>query len=432
MTIQPPVHTDQHAASYYAATANRETNYPRLDDQLKADVCIIGGGFSGVSTALEMSERGYSVILLEARKIGWGASGRNGGQLIRGIGEETEQFRHQIGEQGVNAITQMGFEAVQLVRDRIEKYDIQCDLKMGYLDAAIKPKHIKAIREDYEFLQQNNYSHAIKLIEQDELPQYVGSQRYIGGMTDMGSGHLHPLNLCLGETAIAESLGARMFEYSPVVKIEKGPRPTVKTRQGSVTCDFLVLAGNAYMGNLEPKIGGKVLPAGSYILATEPLSDEVWRQLIPQDMAICDVSVALDYFRLSADKRLLFGGMCNYSGRDPKSITASLRPKMLRVFPQLEEARIDFHWGGMIGIGANRMPQIGRLTPNIYYAQAYSGHGVNATHMAGRVLAEAMTEQSERFDVFNGIKHMTFPGGQHFRSPLLALGMLWHQLKEAV
>ncbi len=368
--------------------------------------------------------------MLEGRKIGWGASGRNGGQLIRGIGEEPEQFKHQIGEEGVRAIRQMGYDAVDLVRARIEKYNIQCDLKMGYMDAAIKPKHMKGIYEDYEELQQDNYHHELKLVEQREVSDYVGSNRYIGGLVDMGSGHLHPLNLCLAEAQIATDLGTRIFERSSVLNIEKSDKPKVKTEHGSVTCDYLVLAGNAYMGNLEPKIGGKVLPAGSYILGTEPLPEPVWKKLIPQDMAICDVSVALDYFRLSADKRLLFGGMCTYSGRDPKNITAAMRPKMLKVFPQLQDTKIEFEWGGMLGVGANRMPQIGRIAPNIYYAQAYSGHGVNATHMAGRVLAEAISGQAERFDTFNAIRHMTFPGGQHFRSPLLALGMLWHQLKE--
>ena len=430
--IKTPVHSEQHADSYYAATANWHTSYPKLEERFTVDVCVIGGGFSGVSTALELSERGYKVALLEARKIGWGASGRNGGQLIRGIGEEPEQFRQQIGEQGVAAIHQMGFDAVELVRQRIKKYDIQCDLKMGYMDVAIKPKHLTSIRSEYDLLKKYHYPHELTWVEQSDMQAFVGSQRYIGGLVDKGSGHLHPLNLCLAEARIAEQLGTRIFEYSPVVKINKGNKPEVITEHGAVHADFLVLAGNAYMGGLVPEIGGKVLPAGSYILGTEPLPEPLWQSLIPKDMAICDASVTLDYFRLSADKRLLFGGMCNYSGRDPKSITAALRPKMLRVFPQLKNTSIEFEWGGMIGIGANRMPQVGRITPNIYYAQAYSGHGVNATHMAGRVLADAITGQSERFDVFNGIKHITFPGGQYFRSPLLALGMLWYRMKEAV
>lgn len=432
MKLKAPVHTDAHADSYYAASRNVETEYPVLEGSLSVDVCVVGGGFSGVATALELAERGFRVAVLEARKIGWGATGRNGGQLIRGIGEEPGQFRNQVGTDGVEAIHQMGFEAVELVCERVRKYGIQCDLKMGYVDAAIKPKQMAGITEDYESLKTRHYPHELRLLSQDDIKQYVNTDRYIGGMLDLGSGHLHPLNLCLGEARVAEGLGVQFFEHSPVVKIHEGNLPGVETAKGSVTCQFLVLAGNAYLGNLEPEIGGKVLPAGSYIIATEKLEERVWQNLIPQDTAICDVSLALDYFRLSADKRLLFGGMCNYSGRDPKDIVASLRPKMLQVFPQLESTAIDYQWGGMIGIGANRMPQIGRLGSNIYFAQAYSGHGVNATHMAGRVLAEAISGQAERFDVFANIRHMTFPGGRYFRSPLLALGMLWYRLKEVV
>jgi len=432
MKLKAPVHTAAHADSYYAATKNMATDYPQLTENQTVDVCIVGGGFTGVATALELAERGYCVAVVEARKIGWGASGRNGGQLIRGMGQTPERFASQIGQEGVAAIHQMGIEAVELVRERVRQYDIQCDLRMGYVDVAIKSGQMTAITDDYVALKQRRYPHQLQLLYEKDLKQYVNSERYIGGMVDMGSGHLHPLNLCLGEAKAAQQLGVWFFEQSPVVNIIQNPRPQVLTDKGSVTCQFVVLAGNAYLGNLEPKIGKKVLPAGSYMIATERLGYSLWQTLIPKDSAICDVSIALDYFRLSADKRLLFGGMCNYSGRDPKSIVASLRPKMLRVFPQLADVAIDYQWGGMIGIGANRMPQIGRLGAAVYYAQAYSGHGVNASHMAGRVLAEAICQQSERIDTFARIRHTTFPGGRHLRSPLLALGMLWYRLKETV
>ena len=432
MKLKAPVHTAAHADSYYAATKNIITDYPQLTDNKTVDVCIVGGGFTGVATALELAERGYRVAVVEARRIGWGATGRNGGQLIRGIGDRPEQFVNQIGQEGVAAIYQMGFEAVDLIRERVDQYDIQCDLKMGYVDAAIKPQQLEKILDEFVQLKQRNYPHQLQLLYEKDLRQYVNSERYIGGMVDMGSGHLHPLNLCLGEALAAQQLGVQFFEQSPVVNIIKRKLPYVITDKGSVTCQFLVLAGNAYLGNLEPQIGKKILPAGSYMIGTEKLEKSLWQSLLPEDSAICDVSLALDYFRLSADKRLLFGGMCNYLGRDPANIIASLRPKMLRVFPQLVDTAIDYQWGGMIGIGANRMPQIGRLASNVYYAQAYSGHGVNASHMAGRILAEAISHQSERIDAFAGIRHMTFPGGRYLRSPLLALGMLWHRLKEAV
>jgi glycine/D-amino acid oxidase-like deaminating enzyme len=243
------------------------------------------------------------------------------------------------------------------------------------------------------------------------------------------------LNLALGEAAAAQQLGVKLLEHSAVTRIDYGPEIKVHTAQGSVRAKTLVLGCNAYLNELNPELSGKVLPAGSYIIATEPLSEELAHALLPQNMAVCDQRVALDYYRLSADRRLLFGGACHYSGRDPKDIAAYMRPKMLDVFPQLAGVKIDYQWGGMIGIGANRLPQIGRLKdqPNVYYAQAYSGHGVNATHLAGKLLAEAISgQQSGGFDLFAKVPHITFPGGKHLRSPLLALGMLWHRLKELV
>ncbi|CAM3836534.1 NAD(P)/FAD-dependent oxidoreductase [Parendozoicomonas haliclonae] len=427
-----PIHSDQHAASWYAATANRETNHPALEGEVTVDVCIIGAGFTGVATALELAERGYSVVVLEARKIGWGATGRNGGQLIRGIGHGADQFRNVIGQDGVDAIDQMGFEAVRLVRDRVAEHNIDCDLKMGYCDAAKRKKHLVELREDYEWLQQVGYGEETRLIDQDEIRSIVNTDAYLGGMVDMGSGHLHPLNLCLGEAELAEKLGVRFYEHSPVVRVQKGAEPVVYTAKGQVKAGRVVLAGNAYIDDLEPKLAGKVLPAGSYIITTEPLSEELCNSVLPQDFAVCDMDVALDYYRMTADNRLLFGGRCNYSARHPSDITESMRPKMLKLFPQLKDTAIDYEWGGMLGIGANRMPQIGLLEDNIYYAQAYSGHGVNATHMAARILAEAIHGDAGRLNIFNRIPHMTFPGGKHFRSPLLALGMLWHRLKEVI
>ena len=260
----------------------------------------------------------------------------------------------------------------------------------------------------------------------------IGSEKYLGGLTDSASGHLHPLNFCKGEAQAASSLGVKIFEHSKVTQIIPGDTITVKTTHGQVNAKKIILAGNAYIGNLAPKklpnIANKVLPAGSYIIATAPLSKPMYEKLLPGNHAVCDMKVDLDYFRLSADKRLLFGGMCNYSGREPKDIKAALYPKMLKVFPELEGIKIDHQWGGMIGIGANRLPQIGRLAENIYYAQAYSGHGVNITHMAGKLLGEAIHGDSDRIKYFEQIKHFAFPGGKHLRSPLLALGMMYHKM----
>lgn len=431
--VQQPAPNHRHTASYYAASSLPQPDHPVLAGQVQADVCVVGGGFSGLNTAIELAERGFSVVLLEARKIGWGASGRNGGQLIRGVGHGLDQFANVIGEDGVRQMKLMGLEAVEIVRRRVERFQIACDLTWGYCDLANKARDLEGFAEDAEELRSLGYRHATRLLQAHEMHSVVGSERYVGGLIDMGSGHLHPLNLALGEALAAQRLGVKLFERSTVTRIEYGPEVNVHTAQGSVRAKTLVLGCNAYLNHLNPELGGKVLPAGSYIIATEPLSEAQAHALLPQNMAACDQRVALDYYRLSADRRLLFGGACHYSGRDPQDIAAYMRPKMLDVFPQLAGVKIDYQWGGMIGIGANRLPQIGRLKdqPNVYYAQAYSGHGVNATHLAGQLLAEAISgQQGGGFDLFAKVPHITFPGGRYLRSPLLALGMLWHRLKE--
>ena len=431
--MSAPVQRSQHTASYYAASSLPQPDHPVLQGDVVADVCVVGGGFSGLNTALELAERGMSVVLLEAHKIGWGASGRNGGQLIRGVGHGLDQFEGVIGKDGVRQMKLMGLEAVEIVRQRVERFNIACDLTWGYCDLANKPRDLEGFAEEAQELRDLGYRHETRLLQANEVHTVVGSDRYVGGFIDMGSGHLHPLNLALGEAAAAAQLGAKLFEHSAVTRIDYGPEVRVHTAQGSVRAKTLVLGCNAYLQGLNPHLSGKVLPAGSYIIATEPLTEAQAHALLPQNMAVCDQRVALDYYRLSADRRLLFGGACHYSGRDPQDIGAYMRPKMLDVFPHLKDVKIDYQWGGMIGIGANRLPQIGRLPdqPNVYYAQAYSGHGVNATHLAGKLLAEAISGQhSTGFDLFNQVPHITFPGGKYLRSPLLALGMLWHRLKE--
>jgi gamma-glutamylputrescine oxidase len=422
------------ARSWYLASSHPRIACQALEGEQRVDVCIVGGGYTGINTAIELAERGLSVILLEASQLGWGASGRNGGQLIRGVGHDLDRFTPILGQQGVRDLKLMGIEAVQLVRQRIERFEIDCDLTWGYCDLANKPRHMDDFEAAREELASLGYPHEMRLLSREALGSVVASDRYVGGMTDMGSGHLHPLNLLLGEAEAAQRLGARLYEHSQVTRIEQGERVRVHTAQGVVEAGTLVLACNAYLRDLHPQLSGKVLPAGSYVIATEPLGEARARQLIPQNMALCDQRVDLDYYRLTADHRLLFGGACHYSGRDPADIAAYMRPKMLRVFPQLADVRVAFEWGGMIGIGANRLPQIGRLPdqPNVYYAQAYAGHGINATHLAARLLGEAISGQLSRgFDLFQQVPHMTFPGGRHFRSPLLALGMLWTKLKDA-
>ncbi|QCY12501.1 FAD-binding oxidoreductase [Pseudomonas sp. MPC6] len=425
---------NQHAQSYYAATANSLAPYPTLDQDLVADVCVIGGGFTGVNTAIELAQRGLSVIVLEARRIGWGASGRNGGQLIRGVGHDVSGFARHVGAEGVRYLERAGIESVELVGNRIREHKIDCDLRWGFCELANTKAQFAAFKAEQQSLAESGYAHQTRLVGPEQIrQQVVDSGVYAGGLVDMGSGHLHPLNLVLGEARLAHSLGVQIFEQSPVLALIHGSTVQVRCAAGTVRAGTLVLACNAHLEELEPKLSGKVLPAGSYIIATEPLAPEVAARLIPQNLALCDQKVGLDYYRLSADRRLLFGGACHYSGRDPVDIAAYMRPQMLKVFPQLSDVRIDYQWGGKIGITANRFPQVGRLRqhPNVFYAQGYSGHGLNVTHWCARLLAEAIhAGHSQGFDVFSAVPHMTFPGGPMLRSPLLALGMFWYRLRE--
>ncbi|MBD9611388.1 FAD-binding oxidoreductase [Pseudomonas sp. PDM02] len=426
----------EHARSYYAASAHTLTPFPALEEDLVADVCVIGGGFTGVNTAIELAQRGLSVILLEARRIGWGASGRNGGQLIRGIGHDVSGFARHIGVEGVRYLERAGTESVELVGKRIREHGIDCDLRWGFCELANTKAQFAAFKAEQEGLVESGYAHETRLVGPEQIREHVvNSGVYAGGLVDMGSGHLHPLNLVLGEARLARSLGVQIFEQSPVLELIHGNTVQVRCAGGTVRAGSLVLACNAHLDELEPKLSGKVLPAGSYIIATEPLAPDVATQLIPQNLALCDQKVGLDYYRLSADRRLLFGGACHYSGRDPADIAAYMRPQMLKVFPQLADVRIDYQWGGKIGITANRFPQVGRLSqhPNVFYAQGYSGHGLNVTHWCAKLLGEAIhAGHSQGFDVFSAVPHMTFPGGPKLRSPLLALGMFWYRLREVL
>ena len=425
--------SQDHARSYYLASANAMPERPALAEDLSADVCVIGGGFTGVNTAIELAQRGLSVILLEARRIGWGASGRNGGQLIRGIGHDVSGFARHVGEEGVRYLQRAGIDSVALVGERIREHSIDCDLRWGFCELANTPAQFAAFKGEQQSLGALGYKPETRLVAAQDMAQVVGSERYAGGLVDMGSGHLHPLNLVLGEARVAEALGVRIFEQSPALQLSHGDTVQVRCASGTVRAASLVLACNAHLEELEPRLSGKVLPAGSYIIATEPLPAALADELIPQNLALCDQKVGLDYYRLSADRRLLFGGACHYSGRDPVDIAAYMRPKMLKVFPQLATTAIEFQWGGKIGITANRFPQVGRLQqyPNVFYAQGYSGHGLNVTHWCARLLAEAIhAGHSQGLETFSRVPHMTFPGGKALRSPLLALGMLWYRLRE--
>ena len=417
-----------HTCSYYAATANHNTEYPSLVGEQHADVCVIGAGFTGISTALHLAERGYNVHVVEASKVAWGASGRNGGQMIGGIsGEETMAAAH--GADAQEMLWEMRWAGHEIIRERVARYGIDCDLKAGYLDVAIKTRHLAALRAEFDKLQQHDFPHEFRLLSAGETAELIGTDAYIGALLNMGNGHLHPLNLCIGEARAAAENGATIYEGSPVLSIEKGARSRVVTKHGSVSADWVVVAGNAYH-SLLPELRGILFPVNSFITATEPLSDAIVQQINPRDLAVCDPNFVLEYFRLSADKRLLFGGRINYFGADPAFIIKNHRPRMLKIYPQLNDTKIDYAWGGSIGVPLNRVPQFGRVAPNILFAQGFSGHGVNVTHLAGQILAEAIAGTCERFDVFAKIKPVRVPGAHRLRKPMVALGVLYYQLRD--
>lgn len=418
---------EEHTSSYYAASLNQATDFPRLKGDLRADVCVIGAGFTGISTALALAERSYNVCVLEANRIGWGASGRNGGQLIAGISGEQKLL--DANPDLADLIWDMRWRGHEIIRERIERYEIDCDLKYGYVDVAIKPRHVLDFQEAEQRLARRNVPFEHRLLSRTETRDALGTDVYIGALQIMGNGHLHPLNLCIGEAQAAASLGAQLFEQSAAMRIDHGDAVRVSTAEGSVTADYVVVAGNAYQ-SVNKSIRARFFRVRSYIIATEPLSEEQLDTINPHDLAVCDPNFVLEYFRLSADKRLLFGGRCNYFGEDPKVIASQLKPRMLKIYPQLRDIGIDYAWGGTIAVPVNRVPQLGRIAPNVFYANAYSGHGVNVTHLAGEILSDTIGGTAERFDVFSRLRSTRIPGVNQFGNALVSLGMIYYGLKD--
>lgn len=426
MSMDAFAHTD----SYYAATARGATELPALDGELRCDICVIGGGFTGVSAALHLAERGYDVVLLEANRIGWGASGRNGGQINSGLSKRQDFVEKLVGIEAARRLWALCEEAKSIVRARIERHRIPCELKSGGLNAGCKPadassnaRYAEKLRNEYDYEQ-------IRAVSREEMAEMLGTDIYHGGSLDTGAGHLHPLNYVLGLARAALEAGARIFEGSTVNAYERASPCKVRTARGAVVADFVVLACNAYLQSLEPRVAGRIMPINNFILATEPLGDERARSLIRDDVAVSDSKFIVNYYRLSGDKRLLFGGGENYTRRFPNDIKSFVRKHMLRVYPQLEDARIDYGWGGTLAITMKRTPDFGRLEPNIFFAHGYSGQGVALTSLAGKLIAEAVAGTAERFDVFARIPTPTFPGGTWLRWPGLVAGMFYYGLRD--
>jgi gamma-glutamylputrescine oxidase len=419
-----------HVQSYYAASANPAPARPPLDGEVTADVCVVGGGIAGCSTALHLAERGYRVVLLEGRRVAWGASGRSGGQAIFGYAAGQDKLAAQVGRDAARRMFDVSVEALDLLRERVERHTIDCDLHWGQIHVAIKPRHETELKAWRDELAADYGYDSLRWLERGELRSLLATERYTGGLYDTRSGHLHPLNYTLGLASAAESAGVAIHEGSQVVGIGHGDPATVRTAAGSVRAKYVALCCNAYVDDLSPKLRARIMPVGTYIVATEPLGRDRIEGLIRENVAVTDVNWVLDYFRRSADDRLLFGGRVSYSGLDPLNTRGATRARMLKVFPQLADVEIEYAWGGYVDITMSRAPDFGRLAPNVYYLQGFSGHGIALTGMAGRLVAEAIAGQAERFDLFTRLQHRDFPGGRLFRTPALVLAMLWFRLKD--
>lgn len=417
------------ANSYYAATANPAPQRPPLDGDLAVDVAIVGGGFTGLSAALELARRGYRVALFEARRIGWGASGRNGGQLNTGYRIGPAALVEKFGEAEAKRLWDIAEEAKHLILDRVREHAIQCDLKRGSLYAAVKDADLPEIEEDTEVERRVfGYCHGMPL-DRRQIAERLGTTLYRGGRADPDGAHLHPLNYALGLARAAEAAGATLYEASRVTRVDPAGHG-VTTERGQVTARHVLLCCNGYLDGLMAPLAAKILPISNYIIATEPLGEAAARALIRDDVAVCDSKFVVSYYRLSADHRLLFGGGEVYSRRDPRDIKAFVRPYMLKVYPQLAGARIDYGWGGRLAITMNRLPHLGRFGPDLFFAQGYSGQGVALTGIAGKLMADAIAGTAERFDVLARLPHRSFPGGRLLRHPAQILGMLFYSLRD--
>ena len=423
------------ARSYYAASAATSatlalgTREP-LRGELRADVAVLGGGVAGCSAALHLAKRGYRVALLEAREVGYGASGRSGGQIIFGLAANQQSLAAQVGREQARRLFDLSIEALDVTRSLIREHSIDCDYRPNHVHVATKPRHMRELGEWARELTEDYGYTSPRLVNRDELQLHVRSRRYLGGLVDPNSGHLHPLKFTQGVARAAETAGAKIYENSQVLRYENGAEVAVHTAQGTVRAAHLVLCGNAYIGAVAPALARRILGVGTYIIATEPLGEDRARALLPSNAAIADINWILDYFRRSSDHRLIFGGRVSYSALQPPRLAESMRRRMLRVLPTLTDVKVSYAWGGYLDITMSRAPNFGRLAPNVFYMQGFSGHGMSLTGLAGKLVAEAVAGTAERFDVFARIPHRDFPGGPLFRRPSLVMAMMYYRLRD--
>lgn len=426
---------DPPAPSYYAARADLPAPGRRpLQGEHREDVGVIGGGIAGCSAALHLAERGYKVALLEANTVGYGASGRSGGQTIFGLAVGQDKLVAQMGAADARRVFDFSIEALDLTQSLIQRYGIACDYRPNHVHVASKARHVRELSDWVRELHEQYDYRSVKFLDRDALQAHVRSERYLAGVLDTRSGHLHPLKYTHGLARAAESRGVQIFEQSRALRYTGGKAAgdeiRVETDAGILRCKYLVLCGNAYLDGFAPALARRILGVGTYVIASEPLGAERAAALLPSDAAVADINWILDYFRLSADRRLLFGGRVSYSTIQPPRLAESMRRRMARVFPSLRDVRVEYAWGGLLDITRSRAPDFGRVAPNIYYVQGFSGHGMTLAAMAGRLAAEAISATAERFDVFTRIPHSDFPGGALLRRPSLVLAMLYYRLKD--
>jgi len=423
----------EHPDSYYVASRNDSTQRPNLTTNIEADVCIVGGGFTGLSTAIHLRKAGLSVVVLEANRIGWGASGRNGGQAIIGYNTGIGAMEQRFGLDAAKDYLDMALEGCSIIKQHSEEFKIDCDFKSGHVGLATDYKQLESMISEQKVWSRCGHDDLEIFPDAQSTQKLVESENYVGGFYDPNGGHLHPLNLALGEARGLESIGGVIYEQSRVINIDKSGSPLVKTETGSVKAKQVLLAGNAYLGNLIPSIEKKLIPVSSFIIATEPLGERRAKALLKQDYGYTDWRYVLDYYRLTSDNRLLFGGKSVYGGAEPANYPQQMRQDMLKVFPQLADVKIDYAWGGNFAITYSRMPDVGRLAgTEIYYAHGYSGHGVTTTHIMGRLMAEAMQGDTQRLDYFSRIKQVPFPGGKILKVPAVIAGSWYYRLKDAL
>jgi gamma-glutamylputrescine oxidase len=417
------------APSYYAAGNLWAAREP-LRGESRVDVAVLGAGIAGLSAALHLTARGYRVAVLEARAVGYGASGRSGGQTIFGLAVGQQKLIAAVGREDARRLFDLSIEALDLTQSLIRDHRIECDYHPNHVHVAVKPRHVQELASWTRELNEEYDYESARLLARDELQDHVRSERYLAGMIDTRSGHLHPLKYTQGLARAAEAAGAVIHENSEVLRYEDGAEIRVHTEHGTLRCAHLVLCGNAYIGAVAPSLARRILGVGTYIIATEPLGEERARSLLPSNAAAADINWILDYFRRSNDNRMLFGGRVSYSSVQPPRLAESMRQRMVRVFPALSSAKVEYAWGGYLDITMSRAPNFGRLAPNVFYLQGFSGHGVALAGLAGKLVAEAAAGTAERFDVFARIPHRDFPGGRLFRRPSLMLAMLYYRLRD--